>query len=346
LSDHTLGSMVSPLPIMQMVMGFQVSKTLAVAHDLELFSRLSRIGGATLSQLAAACGIDERPAEMLLTACVSIGLLESNGGHYANTALAEQFLVPGKPYYLGGYVHMVDDRLYLAWNELGEAVRGNHPLTWDPNAQRSLFESDDPIMRELFWDGLHSISTFTGRVLAGAVDFASIEALLDLGGGSGACSIELCRHYPHLRATVLDLPQVTEIAARKIAEAGFGRRINPCAGDFFGGPALPGGHDAILLSMILHDWDEVQNAQILAKCCAALPAGGTLIISERLINDEKTGPIAAALNSLMLLVETEGGRNYTPAEYGLWLHVAGFERIRTVRFEAIGANGALIASKP
>lgn len=338
--------MVSPLPIMHMVTGFQISKTLAVAHDLGLFSHLSRAGSATMSQLAVACGIDERPAQMLLTACVSIGLLDVHRGHYANSSLAEQFLVPGKPYYLGEYVRMVDKRIYLAWNELGDAVRGNRPLTWDPHEQTSLFEISHPEMRDLFWDGMHAISTFTGRVLAGAVDFASIESLLDVGGGSGACSIELCRHYPHLRAAVLDLPHVTEIAARKIAEVGFGRRITACAGDFFRDAALPGGHDAILLSMILHDWDEKQNAEILAKCYAALPAGGRLIITDRLINDEKTGPAAAALNSLMMLVETVGGRNYTPAEYSMWLKDAGFEGTRTVWFEAIGANGALIASKP
>jgi predicted O-methyltransferase YrrM len=345
LNDHTVGSMPSPIPIMQMVTGFQVSKTLAVAHDLGLFSCLSKAGDATMSQLAAVCGIDERPAQMLLTACVSIGLLEARGGRYQNSSLAEQFLVPGRPYYLGGYVRMVDRRIYMAWNCLGDAVRDNHPLTWDPHQQRSLFEGDDLEMRDLFWDGMHSMSTFTGRVLANAVDFASIRSLLDVGGGSGACSIELCRHYPHLRATVFDLPSVTEIAARKIADAGLGRRIDICAGDFFRDSALPGSHDAILLSMVLHDWDESQNAQILAKCGAMLPAGGTIIISDRLINNEKTGPIAAALNSLMMLVETEDGRNYTPAEYSTWLEKAGFEKTRTVWFEAIGANGALIALK-
>lgn len=338
--------MLSPMPIMEMVTGFQVSKTLAVAHELGLFSRLSRSGGATLSQLAAVCGIDERPAHMLLTACVSIGLLAVKSDHYANTSLAEQYLVPGKPLYLGAYVHMVDSRLYMAWSELADAVRGNRPLTWDPQGQRSLFEGDDPEMRELFWDGLHAISTFTGKMLAGAVDFASIECLLDVGGGSGACSIELCRHYPQLRATVLDLPPVNQISGRKIADAGFGRRIKPCAGDFFRDAALPAGHDAILLSMILHDWGESQNSEILAKCYAALPVGGTLVIVDRLLNDEKTGPIGAALNNLMMLVETEDGRNYTRAEYSSWLQATGFEQIRTVWFEAIGANGALIALKP
>ena len=43
---------------------------------------------------------------------------------------------------------------------------------------------------------------------------------------------------------------------------------------FLAEPALPTGPDVILLSLILHDWDEPTNRPLLAKCHAALPAGG------------------------------------------------------------------------
>ena len=117
------------------------------------------------------------------------------------------------------------------------------------------------------------------------------------------------------------------------------------AGDFFADSSLPGGHDTILLSMILHDWAEDRCRAILQKCWAALPSGGQVIIAELLVNDARTGPPAAALMSLNMLVETEG-RNYTPAEYGAWLGDLGFQDIRTVWFEAAGANGAVIGRKP
>jgi hypothetical protein len=49
--------------------------------------------------------------------------------------------------------------------------------------------------------------------------------------------------------------------------------------------------------------------------------------------------------SLNMLVETQG-RNYTPGEYSAWLDDLGFRDIRTVWFEAPGANGAVIGRKP
>ncbi|MEH2592812.1 methyltransferase [Bradyrhizobium sp. AZCC 1721] len=76
-----------------------------------------------------------------------------------------------------------------------------------------------------------------------------------------------------------------------------------------------------------------------------MPSGGAVVISELLVNDEKTGPAPAALMSLNMLIETEG-RNYTPAEYSAWLEEAGFWDIETVWFDAPAANGAVIGRKP
>jgi 3-hydroxy-5-methyl-1-naphthoate 3-O-methyltransferase len=192
---------------------------------------------------------------------------------------------------------------------------------------------------------MHSLSTFTARVLAGAVDLRSFGRLLDVGGGSGAYDIELCRSYPNLRATIYDLPFVTPIAAGKIAEAKLSGRIETLAGDFFADASFPDGHDVVLFSMILHDWSEKKDRDLLRKAYEALPSGGCVIVSELLVNDEKTGPASAALMSLNMLIETEG-RNYTAAEYGGWLDESGFTSIRSVSFSAPGANGAVIGRKP
>ncbi|BCL14095.1 hypothetical protein GCM10017556_18340 [Micromonospora sagamiensis] len=66
----------------------------------------------------------------------------------------------------------------------------------------------------------------------------------------------------------------------------------------------------------------------------------------RLLNDERTGPPAAALMGMTMLVETEGGRNYSGAEYAAWLTDAGFTGVRTIAFDAPGANGAVVARRP
>jgi predicted O-methyltransferase YrrM len=337
--------MLTPTPLMDLVTGFWSFKTFAAAVELDLFTRLA--GGRILTVAGAEreLGLPERPADLLLTACASLGLLERSGDGYRNTAVAEEFLVRGKPYYFGGQVSYCDRRTYLPWHRIGEALRTDRPLTWDPDTQESMFATEDPQLLATFWEAMYSTSIFTARALAGAVDLSGHRALLDVGGGSGAYCIELCRIYPGLTATVLDLPHVCRIAADKIDLAGLSDRIGTAPGDFLKDRDLPGGYDVLLFSMILHDWDEAVNRDLLAKAYAALPSGGLVVISELLLDADRAGPAAAALMGMNMLVETIGGRNYSDAEYAGWLGGAGFTDIRTVRFDAPGANGAVLGVK-
>jgi predicted O-methyltransferase YrrM len=335
---------LTPVPLMELATGFWAFKALAAATELGLFTRLAAGAEMEAGKLARELGIADRPAEMLLTACASLGLLERGENGYRNSALSERFLVRGAPYYFGGVVTMFDRRLYPGWGNLTEAIRTNRPTTWDPDRDRSMFDREDPALLETFWEAMHSLSSFTARTLGQAVDLAHAGSLLDVGGGSGAYAIELCRAYPSLRAAVFDLPYVTAMAATRIASAGLGDRITTHGGDFFTDP-LPAGHDVHLYSMIMHDWAEARDRMLLRKSFEALPSGGVVIITELLVDDDKTGPAPAALMSLNMLVETEG-RNYTAAEYTSWLTDTGFTSPRTVRFGAPGANGAVIAIKP
>lgn len=324
------------LPLMQLTTGFWASKALFAAHELDLFSVLSRRGGGTTAEVAAGLGIAERPAEMLLTACASLGLLDKRDGRYRNAPVAEKYLVPGGPDYFGGFVAFNDKRLYGTYGQLTEAVRSNRPVGWNPDEQRSFFDSADTIITRHFYEAMHSLSTATGQALASVADIRGQSRLLDVGGGSGAIPIELCRACPGLTATVFDLPHVTDFAAAKIATA---------AGDLFAPDPYPGGHDVALLSLIMHSFTPDQDRQILAKTFGCLPSGGLVVISELLVNDDKTGPPPAALMSLTMLIEDEG-RNYTAAEYEQWLTETGFRNVRRVPLDVPAANGLILAEKP
>ena len=335
----------SAKPLMSLVTGFWASKTLAVAHEFDLFSHLSGTAGITVDRCSQQYGIEPRPAEMLLTACAAMGLLERRDECYSNTPMAETYLVRGKPLYFGGWIEMADRREYPAWMRLKDAMHNNRPMTWDPSSQNSLFDGEDPVLVHNFWEAMYALSIATSHALANAVDLSRAKSLLDVGGGGAANDITLCRHNPGLRAAVYDLPFVCALTKSKIDQAGLGDRIDLIEGDFFADATLPSGHDVILLSRILLDWAESDCRKIVAKCFAALPSGGQIIISDQLVDDTKDGPIGAALMSLNMLIET-WGRNYTAAEYREWLKEVGFACIETVRFDAPAANGVVIGRKP
>src|SRR5262249_55453326 len=141
------------------------------------------------------------------------------------------FLIPGKASYFGGWVTYLDRRCYPGWGRLSEAVRTNSPTTWNTAEQENSFD-EDPALTRVFQDAMHSLSRSSAAIVAAALDLSTARRLLDVGGGTAACAIELARGHQHLAIGVYDLPAVCALAEEKIAEAGLGSRIQAVAGDF------------------------------------------------------------------------------------------------------------------
>ncbi|MFF1783452.1 methyltransferase [Streptomyces virginiae] len=345
--DRGPGAPPTPVALMELTTGFWRFKVLAAAVDLGLFTVLARLDAADARRIGAELGLHPRPVRMLLACCTALGLLDrGDDGRYRNAPTAREFLVEGRPHYFGGFVRYSDRYGYPAWQRLGEALHTNRPTTWDSDAQESAFVTADPGILEGFWGAMFTLSSFTAAGLGEAYDFTAHRRLLDIGGGTGAFPVALCRRHPHLRATVLDLPRVAAMAREKMAGLGLSEVIEARDGDFLHDERLPDGHDVILLSMILHDWDQETGRKLLGKCFAALPPGGAVIICELVLDDDERGPAPAALMGLNMLVETRSGHNYTYAEYRGWLADAGFGPVEVLPLDAAGANAALVARKP
>jgi acetylserotonin N-methyltransferase len=127
---------------------------------------------------------------------------------------------------------------------------------------------------------------------------------------------------------VFDLPEAAPLARELIATTEVADRISVAGGDFFTDP-LPDG-DIFALGRILHDWTEEKVLKLLLRICRHLPAGGAVLIAEKLLDDDKSGPRWAQFQNLNMLVCTEG-KERTLAEYQALLKRAGFA-------EAIGCR--------
>lgn len=337
----------SQIPLLNLVNGFMAFKTLAAAVELDVFTALSGRGARTEAELAAELGLAPRPARVLLAALTSLELVERTGdGRYRNTPLAQECLVEGVEDHFGGFVQFYDRVLYPGWQGITEALRTDSPVFAEPEERDSVFEVDNFVMTEFFGNAMHAVALTTAGALAGAYDVGGHTALLDVGGSSGGFPIELCRRYPHLRATVYDLPHVCPVATKKVAAAGLEDRIGTAPGDLFTDAALPSGHDLIVLSQVLHCAGEERNRETLRKCFEALPPGGAVVVCELLLDPARSGPPAAALMGMNMLVTHDGGENYSETEYLGWLADTGFVDLEVVRFEAAGANGAVVGRRP
>jgi len=85
--------------------------------------------------------------------------------------------------------------------------------------------------------------------------------------------------------------------------------------------------DLFALGRILHDWPEEKIRDLLAKIYRRLHSEGGILLAEKLIYDDKSGPISAHLQSLNMLVCTEG-KERTLGEYQELLENVGFQNVR------------------
>jgi hypothetical protein len=104
---------------------------------------------------------------------------------------------------------------------------------------------------------------------------------MDVGGGSGELIGAVAKEYPHIRATVFDLPRCEETANIHLKRMGVSDRASFLAGNFF--ETIPAIADAIVLKSVIHDWDDARSSSILHNCHQALPVEGKLILVERIM---------------------------------------------------------------
>ncbi|MBW3624039.1 MAG: hypothetical protein KY468_11585 [Armatimonadetes bacterium] len=327
------------MDIWELAMGFMDSQILFTAEELGVFDHLD-CGPSEIGGVAAATGLPEDSAERLLVALSALGLIQRTPeGRYVNGPEAASQLVRGKPGYIGAMFGHFRQALYPVWGFSKEALLEGR-AQWDrafpdrtaPN--EGMYE--DPRALRSFMEGMHGITYAPAAEFAQmAPELKEIRSITDIGGASGAFVIALAETHPQLQATVFDLPPVKPITNKFICESGMEDRIRFHAGDFWEDP-IPPGSDAYSLGFILHDWNDTGGGIILGKIAEASRPGGWLILSEYLLNDEKTGPLWVARASVNMLVSARGKERSAP-EYAEWIGQFGFD-LEKIYFTTKGKN--------
>lgn len=312
--------MPQPRPdiVLDLIEAFRRSKTMFVAVALGIFDALE--SPATANDLAERLGAQFEPLERLLDGCVGLGLLRKSGEVYVNEPVASTYLRRESEDALTGYILYSDQVLFRLWEHLEEAVRegGNRwrqVLGEEGGIFDHFFRTEEAT--RTFLRGMHGFGRLSAPGAVAAFDLSRFRRLVDLGGGAGNLAIAARERYPGIRAAVFELPRVVACAPKD-------DRIEWVSGDFFQ-DELPKA-DLFALGQIIHDWTDETLRPLLRKVFERLPAGGGLLVVERMLADDKTGPVPALMQSLNMLLCTEG-RERTFGEFRALLEEAGFSSV-------------------
>ncbi|MFI1441776.1 methyltransferase [Streptomyces fructofermentans] len=334
---------ITPEPILQLGLSFMASKTLLSAVELGIFTALAP-GGRDHASLAAEVGLHPRSSADFLDALVSLNLLtRDEQGIYRNSPAAEVFLDRAKPSYVGGILEMANARLFGFWDNLTDALKTGIQQNEVTHSGAPFFAtlSQDPAAWRNFLNGMNGVSTPLAGALAADFDWSGSRHVVDLGGALGAVPAAVLRSNPDITGAVFELPPVQPVFEEFVAVHGLADRLTFHGGDFFADP-LPQA-DVYVMGQILHDWNLEQRQFLLKKAYDALPEGGTLIVYDAMIDDDRRHNTYGLMLSLNMLIDTEGGSEYTISDATQWLNKAGFAKVSARPL--IGGYTAVYATK-
>lgn len=313
---------LSPENILKTGLAFWASKTLLTAVELEVFTLLAK-GAQDAATLQHALGLHQRGTRDFLDALVAMGFLKREDGMYGNTPEADLFLDKAKPSYIGGILAMANNRLYPFWGNLTTALRTGE-------RQNERLQGGD-LFVELYKDAsklkeflyaMSGVSRGANLAIAEKFPWQKYKTYVDVGTAQGDLAVQIALANTHLTGIGFDLPEVGPIFSEYAQQHGLADRVKFAPGNFFNDP-LPQA-EVVLMGHILHDWDLETKKMLLKKAYEALPSGGSVVIYEAIIDDERSENAFGLLMSLNMLIETDGGFDYTGADCIGWMKEAGF----------------------
>lgn len=307
--------------ILRLATGYWATGLLGAAASLSVFTLLDE-GVDTVGEVAARTESAERGAQTLLDGLVALGLIEVRDGRYRNTPEAAAYLVEGQAADLSGFARLKSAHMGNLAN-LADVVRNGGPIE-DATTE----VADNP-----HWE------TVVPAIAAQSVPVAAIAAellgltdageisILDVGGGSGIYSSTWLELNPAARSTQLDWGPINAIARRLVGERGVGDRFTCVDGDFHTTDFGTAAYDVAVYSHIAHQEGPEDNVALFAKVRSALKSGGTLVICDYVVEDDRSGPPFALIFGAEMLLKSKQGGTWRRADYQAWLTKAGFEDV-------------------
>jgi SAM-dependent methyltransferase len=288
--------------------------------QLDLFTSL-KDGPMSAEQIAKTIGVGPAKLKPLLYALVIAELVNVEGDYFSNTDAANQYLVKGSPSCVLE-IHELLSTMWKAALKTADSIR-----TGLPQAKINYSGMSQDELRQ-FLRGEHPYAIEYARDLLERYDFSSYRTLLDVGGGSGGLAIAVTEAFPHIQATVVDLPTVTPVTQHYIDEAGARNKVKVVTADLVR-DSLSGSYDAAVMNAFLQVLSPYDARCAIRNVSEVMNPGGDIYIrGYGIIDNSRTSPSKLVGFNLVYINVYDEGQAYTEQEYKDWLEEAGFDTFR------------------
>ncbi len=265
---------------------FMISRCVVAAERLQLFRKLHG-KQLTAEAIGKKMGIQKNYLVQFLAAMVSIGLLKRKGKLFSNSALAEKYYIKQRSIYWTTLYSQECIKEFVAFTVLEEMFKSGKSYEETLGIERTDYIEimrTNPKWASDFTKMLYHFHQPDAQALAKNLDLKNYNKVLDVGGGSGGMSMALARKFPHIKACVLDIPNVVKAAKKIIRKEGLSKRVDARVGDMR--KDLPEGYDVIMFC------DSASpNAKLLKMVYRKLPKGGMVVFVDQYSSEDFTEPL-------------------------------------------------------
>jgi SAM-dependent methyltransferase len=260
-----------PIPV-GMLTRFAAAKAVLLASKLDVFET-AKDSPQTIEQIAQKIKLHPRGLRSLMNILTLGGYFKYKDGKFSLTKLSKKWCLKESPHNVYNQVLFQNE---IAWNEMNyleEFLKTGKGL--------QVHDTYTEEQWNIYQLGMEDEARITARTAPKMTPMPSNPTeMLDIGGSHGLYCVELCKKYPTLKATILELPQAVEKARPILAKYNMGDRISYWVGNALTDNFGENRYDLILMSNLMHHFGAEQNMVVSKKATRALKPGGYFVIQD------------------------------------------------------------------
>ncbi len=316
-----------PTPIFDAFGGVLFGRVLSLSVRAGLFEIL-KDNPMSVSETAQTLKWETRATMLVLDSLTVGGYLDSPHQRYAVSEEGRKWCLRESPHYLGHLIRYFET-LAARWDHLEHSLHNGGPI------QPYYADFGDKEWEEYVL-AMRDLARLLLPTMMKHLDLGTNpRSILDLGGSHGLYSMECCREYPGLTATVMDFAPALRMTSTLVKAGHMVDRIHLVGGDILAEP-FPPEQDAIFMFNIIHGFKPEENRRLVARALDALRHDGTLYVLEQLRTPGSGSrlsrfiPLMVGLN----LLNEIGGYAYSAEEVREWCAAA--RRVKVIRLRYPG----------
>ena len=308
------------MQVLDMMMSGILAQSLAVAAELGIADLLAD-GPKSPAELASKVHVQPGKLRRLLRYTASHGVFRDRGDGLFELTPSAEVLRSDSPASVRAAGQMIA-RVSRAYPFLLDNLRTG-TCSYDLAFGKPIFEdlSEHPHEAAIFDAAMKSFHGGETEAMLNAYSLRGVDAVCDIGAGSGVMMAAMLDRYPSMHGILFDLPHVMERTRANIEAAGLTTRCRLEVGSFF--ETIPAGADVYTIRHIIHDWQDDESIRILSNVRQAMKPGSKLLVLEAVV-PEGNEPHFSKMADMAMMV-WPNGLERTADEFRTLLAASGFE---------------------